>query len=333
MAEPRPARQRPADLEMSARAEPRRPRPALRLAVAWALAFAPLAALAETPINGQGLLWRIEAPGAAASHLFGTMHSADERVLAMPAAARQAFEAADIVALELLIASPEAEQELAGVIGPGIALTDGRSLDRIIGRDPFNQVADVLRRFDVPRVLVRGLKPWAAYLMMNAPPPRRDAEGNDIPALDQRLELDARAGGKELLALETFAEQATLLESRDEAIEVELLENLIAQGQRVGGLPRYMDAMFALIIDLYVTEDIGTILEVATPPMPKAQQIALDTFIERALNQRNRVMAERMAPLIARGNAFVAVGAAHLPGQAGLVNLLAKKGYTISRVP
>ena len=33
------------------------------------------------------------------------------------------------------------------------------------------------------------------------------------------------------------------------------------------------------------------------------------------------------------GDAFVAVGAAHLPGETGVLNLLAKKGFSITRLP
>ncbi|MGH6944671.1 MAG: TraB/GumN family protein, partial [Geminicoccaceae bacterium] len=33
-----------------------------------------------------------------------------------------------------------------------------------------------------------------------------------------------------------------------------------------------------------------------------------------------------------RGAAFVAVGALHLPGEQGILNLLARKGYTVTRV-
>jgi uncharacterized protein YbaP (TraB family) len=39
-----------------------------------------------------------------------------------------------------------------------------------------------------------------------------------------------------------------------------------------------------------------------------------------------------MAHRLAEGNALIAVGAAHLPGRVGILNLLAKEGHTVARV-
>jgi uncharacterized protein YbaP (TraB family) len=43
-------------------------------------------------------------------------------------------------------------------------------------------------------------------------------------------------------------------------------------------------------------------------------------------------MVARAGPILDAGNAFVAVGALHLPGPEGLVALLRKAGYTVTRV-
>ena len=43
-------------------------------------------------------------------------------------------------------------------------------------------------------------------------------------------------------------------------------------------------------------------------------------------------MAKRSAPIIDRGDAFIAVGALHLPGRDGLVARLRQAGYTVTAV-
>jgi uncharacterized protein YbaP (TraB family) len=43
-------------------------------------------------------------------------------------------------------------------------------------------------------------------------------------------------------------------------------------------------------------------------------------------------MRDRALPLLKRGGAFIAVGAAHLPGKEGLLSLFEKDGYEVETV-
>ena len=43
-------------------------------------------------------------------------------------------------------------------------------------------------------------------------------------------------------------------------------------------------------------------------------------------------MVDRLRSRLKTGGAFVAVGAAHLPGKKGLLSLLAQQGYKVERV-
>jgi uncharacterized protein YbaP (TraB family) len=53
---------------------------------------------------------------------------------------------------------------------------------------------------------------------------------------------------------------------------------------------------------------------------------------QRLIADRNRHMAERLEPLLNQGRLFVAVGALHLPGEGGVLNLLAQRGYRITAI-
>jgi uncharacterized protein YbaP (TraB family) len=50
------------------------------------------------------------------------------------------------------------------------------------------------------------------------------------------------------------------------------------------------------------------------------------------LLERNRNMVARMLGALGQGDALVVVGAAHLPGQGGIVDLLRQQGYKITMV-
>ena len=55
-------------------------------------------------------------------------------------------------------------------------------------------------------------------------------------------------------------------------------------------------------------------------------------FERRLITDRNHHMADRGAPLLDEGNVFMAVGALHLIGDEGLVELLRQKGFTATPV-
>ena len=59
---------------------------------------------------------------------------------------------------------------------------------------------------------------------------------------------------------------------------------------------------------------------------------AVSRFEQRLIIDRNRRMVERMDKLLRQGNAFVAVGALHLPGAHGILQLLSDEGYQVTRV-
>jgi uncharacterized protein len=61
------------------------------------------------------------------------------------------------------------------------------------------------------------------------------------------------------------------------------------------------------------------------------QMTAIEDDVYR-VDERNLRMVERMTDRLAEGGVFVAVGALHLPGERGILNLLAGRGYRISRV-
>ena len=59
----------------------------------------------------------------------------------------------------------------------------------------------------------------------------------------------------------------------------------------------------------------------------------IDQENEDMLYARNASWIEPLLALHAKGNAFVAVGAAHLIGKRSVLELLAAKGFKITRLP
>ena len=66
--------------------------------------------------------------------------------------------------------------------------------------------------------------------------------------------------------------------------------------------------------------------------MQQGDRRVAQLFTSEVVVNRNRRMLERIQPRLREGNAFIAVGALHLPGKDGLLTLLRNKGYRVSPV-
>ncbi len=65
--------------------------------------------------------------------------------------------------------------------------------------------------------------------------------------------------------------------------------------------------------------------------MSEDERTAQDEFVRLLLTDRNATMADRAAPLLKEGGAFIAVGALHLPGKGGLIERFRALGFTVAK--
>ncbi len=280
------------------------------------------ASAAEIPF-GKGILWRVQAAdaaaGAAPSHVFGTMHITDERVLAVPQPVREAVAAADSATFEVIM-TDQARREM----GQAMVLQDGRTLDAILGPEGFAAVSEVGRRYGFQPAHLRVFKPWALATIFSLPRDELARNSNGTLPLDQALQVEAQRQGKSLHALETPQEQIALFNEMPEDSQIAMLTSAIEQNATI-------DAMFEEMVEQYLARDTAGIyarMEAQRDVQPEF----VDMFLLRFNDSRNRIMADRMAARLARGGAFIAVGALHLPGERGLLSLLSQRGFTVTRV-
>jgi uncharacterized protein YbaP (TraB family) len=270
--------------------------------------------------HGEGRLWRIERGEAAPSHIMGTMHVSDPRVRDLPAPIREAFEASEQAAFELLM-TPE-ERQAAAQMG-SCDCSAGKPLSKLVDRATFKRAVELAGRYGIPEKAVDKMQPGALAWLFQTPPDeiRRRADGDLF--LDLYLIQWAYDLGKRVVALEKLEEQIGALESAPEADQVDILREVIDR------LEEDPDAHEQLIED-YVAGNMTRVFREMYEDLENDP--AARAFKEAMLDDRNQTMVKRMIPLLQRGSAFVAVGAAHLPGEEGVLYLLEQQGYRVTRV-
>ena len=285
-------------------------------------------ARADDLLNSDGLMWRIEKPGLAPSYLFGTIHSTDESALDIARRAAQLINGSKVVATEL--GGPMDSVEKANIT----AATLAKALDR--DRDTFEgaiapkdrpRVEKFIASLGYPVEFAHHLKPWFLAILTAIPACEAEREAQDLPEVDQFLAEMAKAAGVKVIGLETPDEQLDAIA----ALRPQVAATLLSLAARNPGLN---DDLYATMLRLYRESRPAEIVAVsdAVGGLNEAERAAEDEFMRDLLQGRNAIMAERAAPLLASGGAFIAVGALHLAGKTGLVERFRALGYTVTKV-
>lgn len=275
--------------------------------------------------NGGSIFWKIEKPGLAPSYLLGTMHVTDPRVLRMPQGAAQASAAAKVIVVESDEILDE-KKAMAGILAnPELTMfTDGRSLETLLAKDDLALLEADLKRRGIPLSAVSRMKPWMLMSAISLPSCETARKADNAAFLDKQIALDAAAAGKPVKGLETFAEQLSTLAAIPMDLHLKSLIETIKLGSK-------MDDVFETMTQLYLSGNVGLTIPLLKRAAPDgADEAGYAEFEELVVRQRNRHMAERAAPILAQGGAFIAVGALHLPDRDGLVALIRQQGFTVT---
>lgn len=278
--------------------------------------------------NGRGIFWKIEKPGLKPSWLLGTMHVSDSRVVTMPKGAPEAVAAADTIVVESDEILDDKKAAAALFANPSLTmLTDGSTISQHLSPEENARLEAGLKARGIALAAVSRMQPWliSSSFEMTGCEVRRKAAGAKF--LDQKLAGDAAAEGKQVKGLETLAEQAKAMSDLPIALHLKSLMQTLSLGDKINDVNETMT-------DLYLAGNIGAMIPMLKVIEPDQNISDDDTaaFEQRIILDRNKVMAERSAPILEKGNAFIAVGALHLAGDQGLVALLRKQGFTVTAV-
>lgn len=261
----------------------------------------------------KGLLWKIESPGAKSSYLFGTIHSDDRRVTALPEPVIKALDASNRFTMEAII-DGEGLMHMAETM----YFSDGRTLQQVAGKELYAESVKALATRGIPTLGVEKQKPWAVMMALSMPPPKTGEY------LDLVLQDRATRQNKPVSGLETIQEQLAVFDELPLPDQVALLKEAV---QEQDTFEKDLEEM----IGAYLARDIAALAEAGAKHKPDNDRLHR-SVMDRLLTRRNTRMAARLGPILKDGGAFIAVGAAHLPGESGLLNLLEQAGYRVTPV-
>lgn len=266
-----------------------------------------------TPAISNTLLWRITGKHLTApSYLFGTMHITNKKVFQLGDSLWNALEKTQGFAAELDLYAlgtkmldyymEKDEQKNA---------KEPVKVREKVSTEIWNQYKDILaERFDKPsgEITLTDLEHAAAMLNLEV-----KAKGEMPVFLDAYLFATASKMGKWVGGLENYEDQ----------LEHNLFINVESLIQSAIYDEDYYRKSFERLLNIYVDQRLDSI---------NAMYRLNDGEKDLIMIKRNRKMAAMIDSLATVRTTFFAVGAAHLPGELGVIQLLREKGFTVEPV-
>ena len=283
------------------------------------LPFALALNIAQAPTNtNKSLLWKISGNGLASpSYIFGTYHFASKRLVDSLSDTKKYFNACKAVVGEVLMDSTAMTSLVSAMMLPG-----DTTLEKLYTAEEYKLISDYVTTVaPMDMRMVTHFKPSAVQLMLlSFTMPKTFSETN--PAIDMYFQQEGKRLGNKVLAFETMKEQGDLLLG---APMTEQKKELLESIRKKDEAKTEGDKLYAL----YLQQDLDGLEKMLTSAFAKMSNPDLS---DKMLKDRNLKWIVKIPVMIKEQPTFIAVGAAHLVGQYGLINQLRLKGYTVTPV-
>lgn len=195
---------------------------------------------------------------------------------------------------------------------------DGTTLAQNIDPDTYRLAAERASQLGLDIKVLSPMKPWFVALTMTAFKLRQLGLDSAL-GVDRQLAERAKRSGKPINGLETFEFQLDIFDRLSKREQEMMLRETVAELER-------LDHNIARIVQAWLDGD-GAALE----KLMLAGMREYPDLYQRLIVERNRRWLPEIEKIIAAGGAMVVVGAGHLVGQDGVIELLKSRGYTLEQ--
>jgi uncharacterized protein YbaP (TraB family) len=257
------------------------------------------------------LLWRISGNGLKApSYLFGTMHVQDNKAFDFSDSVLLKISECEAFAMEF---HPDSVTSLALSIMLQNESQEKNAFRKLLDPKEYNRLDSVMNK-RTGYSLDKFKSPAVARFFLESKLGKKDKQ----TFLDAWLYNIARKQGKVMVGLEDGKQQFALLD-KEPSKQIKELTEYLERDDKAMGSP------YESFLDIYYKGDID---EIRTKSLASLDSATYDDLITR----RNIGMANNIRKEIHEHTTFIAVGAAHLPGEEGLIRLLQSDGYKVTVV-
>lgn len=259
------------------------------------------------------LLYQITGNGLTEpSYLYGTIHILPKENFKLSHSLKRAFEASSTLAMEVDL-NMSASEKIA--LAQRVLLPDGKTLKDFMSAQDYTQLKmycmDSLQWNESKFERSSKLKPmfFSSILIQESM--------SKMASYEMEFNKMAKKKHKQIIGLETIDFQLSLFDQLPMETQVDMLKKDYNSDMK----------NFDTLLYCYLNEDLeefGKLMSVETADYPE--------FNELLLVNRNKSWIEPMRIQMKKESTFFAVGAGHLGGQDGVINLLRNEGFTVTAI-
>ncbi|HUQ66087.1 MAG TPA: TraB/GumN family protein [Flavitalea sp.] len=269
---------------------------------------------AEKVIHGnpKSLLWEVSGKGLTApSYLYGTMHMVCAEDTKMSEGLKAAIKKAKQVYFEIDMDNME---EMMSVLKYA-RMTNGLKISDLLSTVDYQKLQDYFNnnKSALPFGMLSRFKPYFITAIIS--------EGimgcKTKVSVEQLIMAEARQHDKEVNGLETLEFQASIFDS-------------IPYEKQAEDLVMYVDSINKFkqitmeMVEMYRKQDIDNMDSLMEKSDPGMMQ-----YMDLLLFDRNKRWASQIPEKMFNMSTLFAVGAGHLGGEKGVINLLKQQGFTV----
>lgn len=276
----------------------------------------------------EGLLWRA-TKGETDLTLFGTYHIPHDHTAAQFDALLPRARAAEFSYFEMSFDDLKAFEKRAATDASIMFITDGPTLPDLLAEADWQRLRARMADRGIPSFMTAKFKPIFISMMLGLSPCQIRAQSAGDKGIDERLARALAESGRDTRSIEDVMTTVHVLDSFSRAEQIGMIKLSL-------DLPLDPDDLQETMLQLYQKGRVSMLWEFGRSLSiefggPTAKQ-DFEKFEAVLLTERNRKWIAELEETAAGHTVFVAVGAGHLPGENGLLNLLAQRGYTIERL-
>lgn len=280
-----------------------------------------LALIATTLATGtlaKSCLWKVTST-TGSLYLQGSIHVLKADSYPLDPAIEKAYSASDVLVLEVDMKEMTSPKTQKRIMAKAL-LPDDRTLQMELDAEVYRKLLAACDSIGVPPVQIEKLKPWFASTILTLTK-MQQLGFNPVYGLDKYFHDKAVADGKKVVGLESVDFQLDLFDSLSKKNPNDFIQHALAD----------LETAEADIETLHKVWETGNIDEVGTL-MTKGFSDYPELY-ESLVTDRNKRWVKTLNRLLKKPTThMVVVGAGHLPGKGGLLELLGNKGYTVEQL-